>query len=341
MSTLEKDPPERVCGDEEHDRPELVQPREVPLGGPRAMRVRRTLPARGRSMVGAWCFVDHYGPDEVAETGGMVVPPHPHTALQTVSWLFQGEIEHRDSTGAHAMVVPGELNLMTAGHGVCHSEVSTPATEVLHGVQLWTALPAEHAEVDAFFVHHVPEPVEVGDAVVSVFLGELGVTAAGVAGGEPAGAGDPAPVTSLSSPVTTYSPLLGAEIVLHPHASLVLQVDPAFEHGILLDRGELRAAEQDVPGAHLLHLPVGRDTVELAAGAEGARVVLLGGTPFGEEIVMWWNFVGRSHEEVVRAREQWQAELGHVADGRFGAVDHPGESLPAPALPQVRLRPRR
>lgn len=323
MSTLEKDPPERVCGEEAHDRPELVPPREVPLGGPRAMRVRRTLPARGRTMVGAWCFVDHYGPDDVADTGGMVVPPHPHTALQTVSWLFQGEIEHRDSTGVHAMVVPGELNLMTAGHGVCHSEVSTSSTTVLHGVQLWTALPAEHADVEASFVHHVPGPVEVDGAVASVFLGKLGLAG-----------------TRAVSPVTTYSPLLGAEIVLHPHASLVLDLDPTFEHGVLLDRGEVRVAGEDVPTAHLLHLPPGRDTLELASGADGARVVLLGGTPFGEEIVMWWNFVGRNHDDVVEAREQWQAELGHAEDGRFGAVDYPGDSLPAPALPHVRLRPR-
>ncbi|WP_289018074.1 pirin family protein [uncultured Ornithinimicrobium sp.] len=323
MSTLEKDPRERVCGEEAHDRPELVPPREVPLGGPRAMRVRRTLPARGRTMVGAWCFVDHYGPDDVADTGGMVVPPHPHTALQTVSWLFQGEIEHRDSTGVHAMVVPGELNLMTAGHGVCHSEVSTSSTTVLHGVQLWTALPAEHADVEASFVHHVPGPVEVDGAVASVFLGKLGLAG-----------------TRAVSPVTTYSPLLGAEIVLHPHASLVLDLDPTFEHGVLLDRGEVRVAGEDVPTAHLLHLPPGRDTLELASGADGARVVLLGGTPFGEEIVMWWNFVGRNHDDVVEAREQWQAELGHAEGGRFGAVDYPGDSLPAPALPHVRLRPR-
>ena len=342
MSTLEKDPPERVCGDEEHDRPALVPPREVPLGGPRAMRVRRTLPARGRTMVGAWCFVDHYGPDPVGESGGMVVPPHPHTALQTVSWLFQGEIEHRDSTGAHALVVPGELNLMTAGHGVCHSEVSTASTDVLHGVQLWTALPAEHADVAASFVHHVPEPVELPGAVVSVFLGGLGVSGA-AAGGDPFGdaAGDPAGPTRLVSPVPTYSPLLGAEIVLRPHAALVLEVDQAFEHGVLLDRGEVRVDGEDVPAAHLLHLPVGRASGELVAGADGARVVLRGGTPFGEEIVMWWNFVGRSHDEVVQAREEWQAELGRVAGGRFGAFDHPGDPLPAPPLPPVRLRPRR
>ena len=120
---------------------EVMTPREVPLGGPRAMTVRRTLPQRERSLIGAWCFLDHYGPDHVADSGGMSVAPHPHTGLQTVSWLFTGEIEHRDSAGHHAMVRPGELNLMTAGHGISHSEVSTPETTVLHGAQLWVALP--------------------------------------------------------------------------------------------------------------------------------------------------------------------------------------------------------
>ena len=120
---------------------EVIAPREVPLGGPRAMRVRRTLPSRQRSLIGAWCFVDHYGPDDVADTGGMKVPPHPHTGLQTVSWLFEGEVEHRDSAGHSAMVRPGELNLMTAGRGISHSEVSPSGATVLHGAQLWVALP--------------------------------------------------------------------------------------------------------------------------------------------------------------------------------------------------------
>jgi redox-sensitive bicupin YhaK (pirin superfamily) len=107
------------------------------------MRVRRTLPQRGRSFIGAWCFVDHYGPDDVAETGGMSLPPHPHTGLQTVSWLFDGTLEHRDSAGNHVVVRPGELNLMTAGRGISHTEDSTADTTVLHGAQLWVALPED------------------------------------------------------------------------------------------------------------------------------------------------------------------------------------------------------
>ena len=124
MSNLEEKPPELDCVTTPAAGVEIMTPRDVPLGGPRAMRVRRTLPQRERSLIGAWCFVDHYGPDDVADTGGMVVPPHPHTGLQTVSWLFTGEVEHRDSAGHHAMVRPGEVNLMTAGRGISHSEVS-------------------------------------------------------------------------------------------------------------------------------------------------------------------------------------------------------------------------
>lgn len=138
---------------------EVLTARDVPLGGPRAMTVRRTLPQRSRTLIGAWCFADHYGPDNVAETGGMDVAPHPHTGLQTVSWLFSGEIEHRDSMGSHAFVRPGELNLMTGGHGISHTEVSTPRTTILHGAQLWVALPEEHRHAERDFQHYVPEPV--------------------------------------------------------------------------------------------------------------------------------------------------------------------------------------
>ena len=172
---------------------QVLTPRDVPLGGLRAMTVRRTLPQRQRSLIGAWCFLDHYGPDEVAGEAGMVVPPHPHTGLQTVSWLFTGEIEHRDSAGHHAFVRPGELNLMTAGRGISHSEYSTPGTTTLHGAQLWLALPDGERQVEPTFEHFAPEPVSGEGWEARVFIGSL---------------------LGSTSPVTTYSPLLGAELVL-------------------------------------------------------------------------------------------------------------------------------
>jgi redox-sensitive bicupin YhaK (pirin superfamily) len=324
MSNLEKAPAEVICdaATQSSAGVELLTPRDVPLGGPRAMTVRRTLPQRGRSFIGAWCFADHYGPDDVSVTGGMVVPPHPHTGLQTVSWLFAGEIEHRDSAGSHAMVRPGELNLMTAGRGISHSEVSTPATTVLHGVQLWTALPDATRHYQPFFEHYVPPATTIGGATVRVFLGTLGGNA---------------------SPATTFSPLVGAQIDLPAGSEVILPLDPAFEHGVLVDAGDLDVDGGAIPVAHLAYLGGGRASIALAAGETPVRALLIGGVPLGERIVMWWNFIGRGHEEVVAYRSQWQADVvdGGDGDGRFGSVaGYPGRPLPAPVMPNVRLRPR-
>src|ERR1700760_2024304 len=193
MSNVETAPVELAIlgGEPAADGAEVLTARDVPLGGPRAMRVRRTLPQHKRSLIGAWCFADHYGPDDVTTSAGMDVPPHPHTGLQTVSWLFAGEVEHPNSLGAHALVRPGELTLMTSGHGICHSEVSTPATTMLHGVQLWVALPDADRDTGRDFAHYLPEPVSVPGAVLRVFLGEL---------------------SGSRSPVHAFTPLLGAQI---------------------------------------------------------------------------------------------------------------------------------
>ena len=322
MSNLDDDPDELTCAPGEA-RVEVLTPREVPLGGPRAMTVRRTLPSRARSLIGAWCFLDHYGPDDIADTGGMRVPPHPHTGLQTVSWLFTGEVEHRDSAGHHAFVRPGELNLMTAGRGISHSEVSTPDTTTLHGAQLWVALPDAARGGDPGFEHFAPEPVTADGVTARVFLGSL---------------------LGTTSPVATATPLLGAELLLDAGAVVTLDVDPDFEHGVLVDAGVTRVAGHEAKPAELAYLPPGAATLDLAAGDEPARLLLLGGPPFGEAIVMWWNFVGRSHEDVVRAREQWQTQIDGdtLRDGHFGIpVDDPLPPVPAPALPNARLRERR
>jgi quercetin 2,3-dioxygenase len=331
MSNQERDPGEVVCqGRGGGAGIEILEPREVPLGGPRAMRVRRTLPQRSRSLIGAWCFVDHYGPDLVSDSGGMSVAPHPHTGLQTVSWLFTGEIQHRDSAGSSAKVRPGEVNLMTAGRGISHSEVSTPATTTLHGAQLWVALPDSARFVDPGFEHHAPDPVAGEGWTARVFLGSL---------------------LGSTSPVETHTALLGAEILLSAGTTLRLDVDEAFEHGLLVDTGLVSLDGQEVKAAELAYAAPGRDCLELTA-YDDARVLLLGGEPFAESIVMWWNFVGRSHDEIVQFRSEWQEQIlaaglvvpdsQFIAPGRFGiVVDEHLPPIPAPALPNARLKERR
>jgi hypothetical protein len=312
MSNLERDPSEVAVAESSNDR--ILEPRLVPLGGPRAMTVRRTLPQRRRSLIGPWCFVDHYGPDPVEGPGAMTVPPHPHTGLQTVSWLFRGEIEHRDSTGSHAMVRPGELNLMTAGRGIQHSEVSTGATTVLHGAQLWVALPSSDRSVAPFFEHYEPEPCAFDGATVRVFLGTL---------------------LGSTSTATAFSPIVGAQIDLPARVSIALPIDPQFEHGVLLDTGSVTVDDEALPLSHLAFREAGQPELRLLAGPDGARLLLIGGAPFGESIVMWWNFIGRTHDEIVAYREAWQGGVG------FGEIpEYPGRSLPAPPLPAVRLKPR-
>jgi quercetin 2,3-dioxygenase len=320
MSNLEAAPAELACrgGQQGAGGVEVLTARDVPLGGPRAMRVRRTLPQRQRSLIGAWCFADHYGPDVTTGTG-MVVAPHPHTGLQTVSWLFDGEIEHRDSAGSHALVRPGELNLMTSGRGISHSEVSTPATTVLHGVQLWVALPDAHRNVAPAFGHYAELPAaDLGGGTARVFLGTL---------------------AGLESPVPVYSPLLGAEIALAPRARLSLPAEPAYEHGVLVDAGPVALSGTRLERAELGYLPPGADSVELVnLTDEQARILLLGGAPFAEDIIMWWNFVGRSHEEIAGFRAAWEGETGQF--GRVEGYAGTPRRLPAPPLPNARLKPR-
>jgi redox-sensitive bicupin YhaK (pirin superfamily) len=248
----------------------LLPGHDVPLG--RYTTVRRLLPHRQRRMIGAWCFVDHFGPDDVTGRPGMQVPPHPHTGLQTVTWLVDGIIEHRDSLGSHQMITPGQLNLMTSGHGIAHSEYTPPDHPAdMHGLQLWVALP---------------------------------------------------------------SPLLGAELVYAGPASHELPADPSFEYGMLAMTGAATVAGTTLQPGSLLYLGAGRDEITVQAPGP-ARLFLLGGAPFEEPLVMWWNFVGRSHQDILQAREEW------MGGRRFGTV--PGcaaDPLPAPAMPTVTLKAR-
>nr|BFF09445.1 pirin family protein [Microbacterium flavescens] len=301
----------------------LLEAREVPLGGVRAMSVRRALPQRDLPLVGAWCFLDRFGP----QVTRMRVQPHPHIGLQTVTWPFQGDVRHRDSIGSDVMVRRGALNLMTSGAGISHSEYSLGEDAApLDALQLWVALPESRRHGAPAFEQHavlpqVALPAESGsDGAAAVVLGVF----AGVA-----------------SPATTYTPIVGAEVRVPADSRLRSPLEPAWEHALVGVDGDLSVhtgtdGSVALDDAHLLYLGLRRDHVEVSSTG-GATVFLLGGEPFEDDIVMWWNFVGRTHEEIVEAREEWEAggeRFGHV-------VDHGDERIPAPPLPAVRLTRRR
>ena len=285
---------------------EILQSRPFDVGD--GTEVRRLVPQRRLRTVGAWCFADHYGPDDVSTSAGMQVPPHPHTGLQTVSWLLEGAIVHRDSLGSLQRVGPRELSLMTSGDGISHSEESPddrPAR--LHGVQLWVALPEGRRHGLPAYEHHSDLPQVVhGDLTATVFLGRH----AGVA-----------------SPGTTYTPLVGLEA----QGQGELPLEPSWEHVAFALDGSAVVDGQPSEVGELVQLGAGRDRLQV-----DGHVLVLGGVPLEEQLVLWWNFVCRSNDEVVQARADWEA-----GTGRFGTVvGYPGPALGAPPLGPVRLMPR-
>ncbi len=316
MSNLDRTPDLSRCGGrvDVATRPvhEVFAGREVLLG--ESTQVRRLLPNLGRRLVGPWCFVDHYGPDDIAAGPGMQVPPHPHIGLQTVSWLIDGVVHHRDSLGSDQVIAPGQLGLMTAGRGIAHAEQSPvrhPA--LLHGVQLWVALPRAARGVAPSWDFHADLPVmSEAKLAATLLMGSL------------AGA---------SSPGRAHSPLVGVDLVLAAGADTLLPLEPDFEHAVLVMSGALEVDRVGLAPGSLLYLGCGRRDVRLAA-ASSARAMLLGGEPFAEQIVMWWNFVAPTAEEIAGARQEW------MAGDSFGVVNgYDGERLAAPPLPPGRLKP--
>jgi quercetin 2,3-dioxygenase len=318
MSNLDRRPPARELGGLADTTAgpvlDLLPGKEVLLG--ESTRVRRLLPTLGRRLVGAWAFVDHYGPDDVTSSPGMQVPPHPHTGLQTVSWLLEGEVHHRDSLGSDARIHPGELALMTAGRGIAHSEQSPAAhPRYLHGAQLWVALPEAARETAPAFAHHTSLPGFTSDGLTTtVLMGDLG---------------------GATSPGAAHTPLVGADLDLAAGSDVELPLDPDFEYALLASSGVAEVEDAPLEVGAMLYLGTGRRRMRVRA-AEPTRLLLLGGAPFEERIVMWWNFVGRSGEEIADYAQAWNAE-----DERFGAVvGYDGDRLEAPPLPPVPLKAR-
>ena len=292
---------------------DLLPGKEVLLG--EGTVVRRLLPTLGRRLVGAWAFVDHYGPDDVSGSAGMQVLPHPHTGLQTVSWLLEGEVHHRDSLGSDVVIRPRELALMTAGHAIAHAEQSPVAhPRLLHGAQLWVALPDGARDTAPSFEHHTTLPGFGSDGVqATVLMGSLG---------------------GATSPGTAHSPLVGVDLTLAAGADVELPLEADFEHAVLTASGAADVEGVPLAPGTMLYLGSGRRTVRLRS-EQPAHLLLLGGEPFEERIVMWWNFVGRSGEEIAEFAAEW-------AEGdRFDDVPgFDGYRLGAPALPPLPLKPR-
>lgn len=312
MTNLEIAPQETPCTSMPQDGTLLIEARTVPLGGVRGITVNRTLPSRDVPTIGAWCFLDHFGP---SPADAMVVLPHPHTALQTVTWPLSGSVHHRDSVGSDVIVRPGELNLMTAGHGVAHSEISLAGPDPLRGLQFWVALPDESLDIAPAFEQHTALPVvDHGSLTATVLAGAF---------------------EGVRSPATTFTPLLGAQLTLRPGTSTV-ELDPDFEHGFMVLDGSVRVNGRALANGALLYLGPGHDGAELRTGTD-SQMIMLGGEPFGSELIMWWNFIGRSHADIVGARQLWEER-----SDRFGIVaGHGSDRIPAPPMPTTILKPRR
>ncbi len=281
--------------------------REIRIG---PITVTRVLPIRERRMVGPWCFLDRYGPLAFADESPMDLAPHPHIGLQTVTWLFDGEILHDDSLGSETIGRPGGVNVMTAGSGIAHAE-RTPRENSgrLNGAQLWVALPdaARHGAASFAAVERVPL-VEERAGVVQVFSGALAGT---------------------RSPAPHFSDLVGAEVRVHPGHELEVGVDAGYEHAVLLVDGDCAVDGETLEPRRLYYLGTQRESVSFASRG-GGRLLFVGGPPFPEAILMWWNFVARTPEEIAEARADW------VAGRRFGEVTaYRGPRLPAPELARL------
>jgi redox-sensitive bicupin YhaK (pirin superfamily) len=281
--------------------------RDMKLG---ALEIERALPVRERRLIGAWCFLDRFGPLSFSSGRPMDVAPHPHIGLQTVTWLLEGEVAHEDSLGCEAIARPGGVNVMTAGRGIAHAEW-TPDEHGgrLSGVQLWVALPAEHRAAAPAFEHVATAPVaELRGGRAHVFAGAL---------------------AGIASPARYFTPLVGAELVLDPGRTLTLPLEAAHEHGLLVLTGDVALEGQPLAARALWYLGVGRTSLDLRSEA-GARLLLLGGPPFPETILMWWNFVARTPEEIAEAHADWEQHR------RFGELRrYPGPRLTAPPLQRL------
>ncbi|MBG6082856.1 pirin family protein [Rubrivivax gelatinosus] len=290
--------------------PRRIEARPSDVGG---IVLRRALPHRALRTVGAWCFVDHAGPAHFPPGQGMHVGPHPHIGLQTFTWMIEGALLHRDSLGSEQLIRAGQVNLMTAGRGIAHSEDQVGDGGALHAAQMWIALPDAERNRAPAFEHHAELPVVEGDGVsVTVLVGEA---------------------LGRRSPVQVFSPLVGLDLVAQREATVSLPLDPAFEHAALVLRQRATVAGEALEPGALLDLGPGASAVEIHLAAD-AQLLLLGGAPFGPPPLLWWNFVARTQDELEQALADWNG-----GSERFGEVPGAGSPrLVAPSLAGLRLK---
>ncbi len=280
----------------------IIRPRAIDLGG---FVVKRCLPARGIQSVGPWVFFDHIGPASFPAGKGVDVIPHPHINLATVTYLFEGELVHRDSIGSVQIITPGAINLMVAGRGVVHSERTDrhlrAAGHAMHGLQLWLALPEQHEEIEPTF-HHYPASdlprTSVDGVPLRVMIGDA---------------------YGLHAPVATFSPTLYAEADIPAGKTLRLP-DEVGERAVYVVSGSLRLPDVDLPEETMTLLD-DASRIELRAAAD-SRIALIGGSPLGKRF-MWWNFVSSNKERISKAKADWKGN-------RFPAVPGETEACPLP-----------
>lgn len=295
------------CENEVLPRIEAREGRSTEVGG---MPVARVLPTKGRRTVGAWCFVDLMGPADAEDPDPMEVGPHPHIGLSTVTWLIEGEALHSDSLGTEQTIRPGQLNLMTAGHGIAHAELA--AHPPFRGVQMWIAQPEGTRHGTAAFEHHADLPqIEVGGVRGLVIAGSL---------------------ADRTAPTRTDTPLIGADLTMD-RGTTALPTDVSYEHCIVPLDGRVKVGEDILEPGWLGLVPVGVDELPIAAETDATRFLLLGGEPLGEKVAMWWNFVARDKDELTQAYRDWEGRTDRFAD-----VPSSLERIEAPQPPWLPVR---
>lgn len=270
--------------------------------------IKRALPSRHKRMIGAWCFLDHAGPVTFPKGDGLDVGPHPHIGLQTFTWMIEGTMLHQDSVGSELLIKPKQVNLMTAGYGISHTEVAPDTETKMHAAQLWIALPDDKINMAPRFDHYPELPAIEKDGVeFTVLVGDF---------------------LNVKSPVAVHTELLGVDLAAKVPTTTRLVLNSKFEYGFMALEGTATINGHELTNDNMLVLEPGVTEIDVQIH-ENSRVLLLGGEPFESPILLWWNFVGRTQEELEQAREQWINQ-----DARFGTIaNYQGARLEAPILP--------